>query len=63
MKAGALDSSNLERVIVDCSHIDQKKRGIFDMRETQQSLVQLLNRPELKGRYGRGKGDILLIMY
>ncbi len=60
---GALSSSKLERVIVDASHIDQKKRGIFDMRETQQPLMQLLNRPEIKDRYGSGKGDIQLIVY
>ena len=60
---GALSSSALERVIVDCSHIDQKKRDIFDMQETQGPLTQLLNRPELKSRYGSDKGEVLLIMY
>lgn len=60
---GALLPSKLERIIVDCSYIDQKKRGIFDMQETQQALMRLLNRPELKGRYGGGSGDIQLICY
>ena len=60
---GALSSSNLERVVVDCSHIDQKKRGIFDMRETQQPLMALLNRPELKSRYGCGIGKVRLLFY
>lgn len=60
---GALLPSKLERIIIDCSYIDQKKRGIFDMRETEQPLMRLLNRPELKGRYGGGSGDIQLICY
>ena len=60
---GALDSSTIECVIIDCSYIDQKKRGIFDMRETQQPLMQLLNRHELKSRFGGSKEEIHLIMY
>lgn len=62
---GALSLEKLERVIVDGSHIDQKKRGIFDMRETQQPLMQLLNRPVLKNRYaiGTNEGDVQLIIY
>ncbi len=63
MSAGALTSAKLERVIIDCSHIDQKKRSIFDMRETQQPLMHLLNRSELKCRYGSGSGDVQLMVY
>ena len=59
----ALSSSNLERVVVDCSYIDQKKRGIFDMREIQQPLMALLNRPELKSRYGDDSGKVRLLFY
>ena len=60
---GALSSSVLKRVVVDCSHIDQKKRGILDMRETQEPLIRLLNRPELKDHDGNGQGDVQLIFY
>ena len=63
ISAGALHSSGLERVVVDCSHIDQKKRGIFDMRETHQPLMALLNRSELKSRYGNGSGKVRLLLY
>lgn len=38
--------------MIDASHIDQKKRGLLDMKETQVPLVQLLTRPELKERFG-----------
>ncbi|EMC98418.1 hypothetical protein BAUCODRAFT_32456 [Baudoinia panamericana UAMH 10762] len=61
---GALSSSHLERIVVDASHIDQKKRGILDMRETQAPLVQLLSRTEFKERYGAEDGKkIDLIFY
>ena len=63
IEIGALMSSKLERVVIDSSHIDQKKRGIFDMRETQQPLMLLLNRPELKIRYGGSSGNIQVLMY
>ena len=59
----ALDLSILKRVIVDCSHIDKKKRGLFDMRETQQPLMQFLNRHELKVRYGSRDGGIQLMVF
>ena len=60
---GALSLLALNRIVVDCSHIDQKKRGILDMRETEGPLVRLLNRPELKNRYGIGEDDVQLIFY
>ena len=60
---GALMSSKLERVVIDASHIDQKKRGIFDMRETQGPLVQLMNRLELKSRYGSEPGGVQILLY
>jgi protein CMS1 len=42
----------LKRIVVDASHIDQKKRGIVDMRETMLPLAKLLCREALKERYG-----------
>lgn len=63
ISVGALSSASLERLVVDFSHIDQKKRGIFDMRETQQPLMALLNQPELKSRYGDGNGKVRLLLY
>lgn len=49
--------------MVDASHIDQKKRGILDMKETVVPLVQLLARPDLKSRYGSGEGEIELLFF
>jgi protein CMS1 len=47
----ALSLANLKRIVVDASHIDQKKRGIVDMRETMMPLAKLLCMQVLKGRY------------
>ncbi|KAL2161301.1 hypothetical protein VTH06DRAFT_8521 [Thermothelomyces fergusii] len=48
---GALSIKDLRRIVVDASHIDQKKRGIVDMRETMLPLAKLLCRKDLKERY------------
>ncbi|KAI9733372.1 MAG: hypothetical protein M1834_003456 [Cirrosporium novae-zelandiae] len=42
--ADALSLDNCEQIIIDASYIDLKKRCIFDTKETQQPLMQLLNR-------------------
>ena len=49
--------------MVDSSHIDQKKRGIFEICETQRPLMALLNHSELKGRFGNGSGKVRLLLY
>ena len=61
--AGALQSERLERIVVDLSHVDQKRRGILDMKETQKPLLELLNRAELKARYGNCRGEIKLLFF
>lgn len=59
----ALSLADLKRIVVDASHIDQKKRGIADMRETMMPLVHLLSRRELKERYSDTEQPIELIFY
>lgn len=56
MDAGSLKIDSLERIVIDASAIDVKKRGILDMRETLGPLVRLLARKELKERYAE-EGD------
>lgn len=53
----------LERIVVDCSHIDQKRRGILEMKETHVPLTEWLGQKELKDRYGATKDGIQLIFY
>jgi protein CMS1 len=63
MKVGALSVDKLERIVVDVSHIDQKKRGILDMRETQVPLIEWLNRADLKERFVGEENKIDLLFY
>ena len=50
----ALSTANLKRVVIDASYIDQKKRGILDMKELHEPLIRLLLRKEFvaDGDYG-----------
>ncbi|KAI4155476.1 MAG: hypothetical protein LQ340_000992 [Diploschistes diacapsis] len=59
----ALKVDKLERIVVDMSHVDQKKRGILDMKETQKPLIDLLNRDELKPRFGSESEAIQLLLF
>lgn len=60
---GTLKLDELERIVVDGSHIDQKQRGIFDMKETHLPLLQLLTKPELRERYGVAKNQVQILMF
>lgn len=61
--SGSLSLASLKRLVVDASHIDSKKRGIIDMRETMMPLVKLLTRKELKDRYTASEQHVDLIFY
>ncbi|CAK7266923.1 Protein cms1 [Sporothrix epigloea] len=51
LEQGALSVQHLRRIVVDASHLDQKKRGVLDMQDTTIPVVRWLSRPELKSRY------------
>jgi protein CMS1 len=53
----------LKRIVVDGSHIDQKKRGIFDMKEMYFPLLKLLTRPEFRERYGSKEQELKVLVY
>ncbi|CAK7203780.1 Protein cms1 [Sporothrix eucalyptigena] len=57
LEQGALSVAHLRRIVVDVSHIDQKKRGVLDMQDTTLPVVRWLSRPELKARYSSGEED------
>ncbi|OQE78473.1 hypothetical protein PENNAL_c0056G10727 [Penicillium nalgiovense] len=61
IESGTLNLGELERIVIDGSHIDQKQRGIFDMKDTHIPLLKLLTRPELRERYGAKKGVKILV--
>lgn len=62
LEDGALSTANLKRVIIDVSYIDQKKRGILDMKDLHEPLIKLLLRKELLGEDKEG-GDELFVFY
>ncbi|MCJ1323271.1 hypothetical protein MMC15_008626, partial [Xylographa vitiligo] len=59
----SLSADKLERIVVDMSHIDQKKRGILDMKETFEPLIQLLTRKDIKSRYIKEDGGVDLLFF
>ena len=61
--SGALSVGQLERVVIDGSHLDAKQRNIFDMRETCIPLLEFLNLPELKDRYRISENKVDLLVY
>ncbi|GIJ87269.1 hypothetical protein Asppvi_006175 [Aspergillus pseudoviridinutans] len=61
--AGSLKLDELERIVIDGSYIDQKQRGIFDMKETHLPLLQLLTRSEFRERYGAKQKPIQILVF
>ncbi|KAK4996060.1 Protein cms1 [Elasticomyces elasticus] len=60
---GVLSTAHLKRIVIDASHIDIKKRGILDMKETEVPLVQLLAREEFKKRYGGSSDEKIELLF
>ncbi|KAL2890986.1 Protein cms1 [Ceratocystis lukuohia] len=60
---GALKLEKLERVVVDASYIDQKKRGVMDMKDTMMPLAKFLTCKELQDRYLDNERPVGLIFY
>jgi protein CMS1 len=56
---GALKIDRIERIVIDASHIDQKKRGILEMKETQVPLTVWLGHKLLRERYQGGDTELL----
>ncbi|GAD92199.1 hypothetical protein AOR_1_206084 [Paecilomyces variotii No. 5] len=61
--SGALKLTEVKRIVIDASHIDQKQRGIFDMKEIYLPLLKLLTKPELRERYGAKKDKIQILAF
>ncbi|TVY48120.1 Protein CMS1 [Lachnellula occidentalis] len=63
MDDGALAVDRLERIVIDASHIDLKKRGILEMKDTQVPLIVWLGQSEFKERYAADQNGIQLLFY
>lgn len=57
-----MSTANLKQVVIDVSYIDQKKRGILDMKELHESLIKFLLRKNFLGE-GKVRGDGLFLFY
>ncbi|KAE8379219.1 U3-containing 90S pre-ribosomal complex subunit-domain containing protein [Aspergillus bertholletiae] len=61
--AGSLKLGELQRIVIDGSYVDQKQRGIFDMKETHLPLLKLLTRSEFRERYGAEEKRIQILVF
>ncbi|KAF2675162.1 hypothetical protein BT63DRAFT_431093 [Microthyrium microscopicum] len=59
LENGALSSKDLKRVVIDASHVDAKRRGILEMKDTLNPLVKLLNTPLLRDRFTDGSTTVI----
>jgi hypothetical protein len=59
----ALSLANLKLIVIDGSYIDQKKRGIFDMKETHLPLLKFLNQDDLRGRYNSSEDKVQILVF
>ena len=50
LEKDVLKTQNLRRIVIDGSHLDQKKRSVFDMKELLVPLVSLLSTRPVKDR-------------
>ncbi|KAL4997617.1 U3-containing 90S pre-ribosomal complex subunit-domain containing protein [Aspergillus recurvatus] len=63
INSGSLKLDELKRIVIDGSYVDQKQRGIFDMKETHLPLLQLLTRSEFCERYGAKEKKIEILVF
>ncbi|KAJ0422117.1 U3-containing 90S pre-ribosomal complex subunit-domain containing protein [Aspergillus carlsbadensis] len=63
INSGSLKLNELKRIVIDGSYVDQKQRGIFDMKETHLPLLQLLTRSEFCDRYGAKDKKIEILVF
>ncbi|KAF7512350.1 hypothetical protein GJ744_001918 [Endocarpon pusillum] len=50
LEKDVLRTKKLKRIVIDGSHLDQKKRSVFDMKELLDPLTELLSTPPIKER-------------
>jgi protein CMS1 len=60
IKAEALKTTNLKRVVIDASYVDQKERSIFDMKEIFVPLLDFLSCKKLNKGYEDGTLQVLV---
>ncbi|CUS14484.1 unnamed protein product [Tuber aestivum] len=59
IKQGALKVNELRNVVIDASHIDKKGFGVFDVREAQKGVMEILGFAGVRARFESGEGRIM----
>lgn len=59
LKEGALKVDELKNVVIDASHVDKKGFGVFDVRDTQKGVTEILGFAGVKARFESGEGRIM----
>ena len=52
VESGVMSVDGLERIVVDGSYLDEKKRGLWDMKELFAPMLEFLGLDGVKGRLG-----------
>jgi protein CMS1 len=61
--SGALVLDGLHRIVVDASHIDQKKRGVMDMKDTMLPLARFISKKQFQDRYVNEEKPLSLLFF
>lgn len=63
VEIGALVLDGLHRIVVDASHIDQKKRGVLDMKDTMLPLARFISKKQFQDRYVSEEKPLSLLFF
>jgi protein CMS1 len=63
LEKDAMKTKNLKRIVIDGSHLDQKKRSIFDMKELLDPLIKLFSVQPIKDRLDGDEKRIKVLVF
>ena len=63
LEKDVLKTSGLKRILIDGSHVDQKKRSIFDMKELSEPLIKLLSSRPVKDKFDAEESQTRVLVF
>jgi protein CMS1 len=63
LNAEAMSLRGLKRIVIDGSYLDEKKRTIFTMTDLFSPVIDLINREDIKSRYGDHEDSIQILVF
>lgn len=60
LRDGCLKTDKLVRIVLDMSAVNEKKQGLFDIKEVNKHVLDMLNEEAIKERLGEG---VKLLVY